>query len=201
MDRYPNFKALAAGETAFDIDCCDRGSDVIVLAPHGGNIEPHTTEIAASIAGSDYNLFCFNGYKDESNRDLHITSHLFDHELALSLVLPASLVVAVHGCAAPAPLVYLGGLDTGLIDLISHHMQLNRITAYRDDPRYPGTHPQNICNRGYRKQGVQLEISRGIRDSREARTRTAAAVRSAISDIIAGRGKGVTSPPVARKTG
>ena len=183
MDRYPNFKALAASETAFRIDCHDRGSDVTILAPHGGNIEPHTTEIAASIAGSDYNLFCFNGYKDGSNRDLHITSHRFDHDLALSLVSEALFVIAVHGCAVAAPLVYLGGLDTGLIDLISHHLQLSRITTYGDDPHYAGRHPQNICNRGYRKQGVQLEISRGIRDSNKARTRTAAAVRSAIRDM------------------
>jgi phage replication-related protein YjqB (UPF0714/DUF867 family) len=183
MDRYQNFKDLAAGETAFQIDCCDRGSDVTILAPHGGNIEPHTTEIGTLIAGSDYNLFCFNGHKEECNRDLHITSHLFDHEQALSLVSTASFVIAVHGCAIATPLVYLGGLDTRLIGLISHHMQLNRITTYSDSPRYAGTHSLNICNRGYRRQGVQLEFSRGIRDSREARDRSAAAVRSAISEI------------------
>jgi phage replication-related protein YjqB (UPF0714/DUF867 family) len=62
-------------------------------------------------------------------------------------------------------------------------MQLNRISVCSNNPRYAGTHRLNICNRGCRRQGVQLEFSRGIRDSREARARSAAAVRSAISDI------------------
>lgn len=201
MDRYRNFQELAASETAFTIDCFDRGSEVTICAPHGGNIEPHTAEIAALIAGSDFNLYCFNGCKADHNRDLHITSHRFDHDAAVDLVSRAVLVVAIHGCRTIEPIIHLGGLDNQLILAISRQLQLDQIPHDIDAPRYRGRHPENICNRGRYGQGVQLEISRGVRDSVEWRRRTAAAVQGGIKARKTGRGKGVTSPSVARKVG
>lgn len=182
MDRYLNFKELTACETAFSVDCFDRGSDVTICAPHGGNIEPHTAEIAALIAGSDFNLYCFNGYKTENNRDLHITSHRFDHDQALTLVSSAAIVVVIHGCKTMEPIIHLGGLDIPLITAISRHMDGEKVAHTTDAGRYRGKHPENICNRGRHGRGVQLEISRGVRDSRALRCRTATAVRSAIEE-------------------
>lgn len=183
MDRYRNFKELAQNETAFSIDCLDRGSDITIIAPHGGNIEPHTTEIATLIAGDEYNLYCFNGFKNNSNRDLHITSHRFDHNRALRLIGKAAVVIAIHGCTGRPSIIYLGGLDTRLINAISYRLNLSQISNTTEDHRYKGAHPENICNRGRRKQGVQLEISRGVRDSEAARLKTAAAVRLAVATI------------------
>jgi len=201
MDRYRNFKELSSCETAFTVDCLDRGSAVTICAPHGGNIEPQTAEIAALIAGSDFNLYCFNGYKTEGNRDLHITSHRFDHDLALNLVSRAAIVVVIHGCKTIDPIIHLGGLNRPLITAISKHMGGGEIAHTTNALRYRGTHPENICNRGRHGRGVQLEISRGVRDSGELRLRTAEAVKLGIETYKTGRGKGVTSPPVARKVG
>ncbi len=183
MDRYRNYQELARNETAFSIEYLDRDSDVTIIAPHGGNIEPNTSEIAALIAGDDYNLFCFNGFKSDNNRKLHITSHRFDHDQALSLTAKASFVIAVHGCTINRPIIYLGGLDAGLIAAISRHLNICNISNSRGNQRFAGTHPHNICNRGLRGRGVQLEISRGVRDSGSARGETAAAVRSAITEL------------------
>ena len=200
MDKYKNFKALERQESGFRIEVVDRGSDVTIIAPHGGRIEPHTAEIAALIAGAHYNLFTFHGLKQNDNYDLHITSHRFDHPLALELVSRSRHVVAVHGCTDREPVTYLGGLDTALIKLIIAELIKLGMTYEYDPERFGGTHQHNICNRGRFKRGVQLELSRGIRDSNTLRSQVSAAVRSALGKKT-GRGKGVTSPVNARNNG
>ena len=109
MDRYLNFNDLAANEEDYFIELEDRGSSVTVVAPHGGEIEPHSADIARLICADDYNLFCFIGIKSSNNRDLHITSHRFDHPGALALVQRSAIVIAVHGCIRKDCVVLLGG--------------------------------------------------------------------------------------------
>lgn len=61
-DRYTSFVDLAANERP-DIDyrirVVDRGSEIGILAPHGGWIEPGTSEIAEAIAGSEFSFYVF----------------------------------------------------------------------------------------------------------------------------------------------
>lgn len=180
MDSYRNFRELMEVETDFLIEWQDRDSAVTILAPHGGNIEPHTSEIARLIAGDNYNYFCFNGQKPENNHRLHITSHLYDEEHALTLVQKSTMVIAIHGCRERQPLVYVAGLDISLISKISRALQLRDIPASPPRPHFTGTNKGNICNRGLTGQGVQLEISRALRDSPEAWPVIAEAVRSVL---------------------
>ena len=181
VDKYQNFAELSRHEREFQVIALDRGSDVTLIAPHGGRIEPNTSETAALIAGDHYNLFCFNGLKEEDNRDLHITSHKFDHPQALALVSKSRYVVAVHGCTVSKPIVYLGGLDTDLIEQISQKLSVLKIENEYTTQHLRGTHQHNICNRGRLHRGVQLELSRGVRDSETARHDITSAVRSVLS--------------------
>ena len=201
VDKYQNFAELSRHEREFQVLALDRGSEVTIIAPHGGRIEPNTSEVAALIAADRYNLFCFNGLKQEDNRDLHLTSHKFDHPQALALVSTSRYVVAVHGCTLSTPMVYLGGLDIDLIEQISRQLSALGIAHESTVQRLRGTHQHNICNRGREHRGVQLELSRGVRDSETARHEVASAVRSVLSTKKTGRGKGVTSPVSARKNG
>lgn len=199
-DRYRKFEELNKCENEFRVRVQDRASDVTIIAPHGGRIEPHTSEVAAIIAGDHYNLFCFDGLKENDNRDLHITSHRFDHPQALDLIRTSSYVVAVHGCTVNKPVVYLGGLDKELIRQIIYELETRRINSEWGNYRFRGTHRHNICNRGRFERGVQLELSRGVRDSGSAHLNIGTAVKSAIATLKkTGRGKGVTSPINARK--
>ena len=53
VDRYRNFAQLRNGETeGIDYRICstERESFAAIIAPHGGSIEPGTSEIAAAIA-------------------------------------------------------------------------------------------------------------------------------------------------------
>ena len=183
MDKYQNFEELISQESEYRIEVVDRASDVTIIAPHGGRIEPHTAETAALIAGDRYNLFCFHGLKQDDNYDLHITSHRFDHPRALEVVSKARFVISVHGCTDIEPVAYLGGLDTELIDQICMELTTRRIENQCNFERFGGIHQHNICNRGLFKGGVQLELSRGIRDSEMACTKVVEAVQSALEQI------------------
>jgi phage replication-related protein YjqB (UPF0714/DUF867 family) len=120
--------------------------------------------MAAAIAADDYSLYCFEGRKRRNNRDLHITSSCFDEPQGLALVSECDRVVAVHGCRGGERVVYLGGLDHDLKDAIPVRLGAERFTTgIHDNPNLQGIHPRNICNRGRRGCGVQLEISWGLR--------------------------------------
>ena len=167
-DKYESFEMLCEGEPldAFRIRCERRPSDVLIIAPHGGKIEKWTSEIAAEISGVEYNLYCFEGRKRNHNRDLHITSARFDEPQALEMLSGCNQVVAVHGCAGDEQVVYLGGLDHVLKNAIGQSLAAHGIAVGKhDDPKLQGEHPRNICNRGRRGCGAQLELSHGLRSS------------------------------------
>jgi phage replication-related protein YjqB (UPF0714/DUF867 family) len=72
---------------------------VLIIAPHGGEIEPYTSEIAKWIAGPDFAYYSFEGIK-RNNLDtgrLHITSHNFDEPTLQQALKQAYLVLTIHG--------------------------------------------------------------------------------------------------------
>ena len=98
-DKYKNFMQLSAHETLdkdYRIKVNDLGTQISVVAIHGGRIEPRTSEIAQLIAKDRFNLYCFEGIKDKKNQDLHITSHFFDEPRALKLISKSMTVAAIH---------------------------------------------------------------------------------------------------------
>ncbi len=189
VDKYPNYEELSRHEKKgidYRIRCMSK-SDIIIIAPHGGGIEPGTTKIAKAIAGSKYSFYTFEGIKPTGNRVLHITSKNFDEPIALKVVQQASQVVAIHGCQGDSEeIVYLGGLDNGLKQKLDKYLK-----AAGFNPQYPqnsqlkGIHPLNICNRGKTDKGVQLEITRKLRYSLQENGKLnlfVTAVRDALSN-------------------
>lgn len=187
-DKYASFAELAAGEIAdqdYRVRALERaGSAVIVLAPHGGGIEIGTSELAEMVAGTDHSLFVFEGLKAYgANRDLHITSHRFDHPRCLALTSLHEVTLAIHGCRGDSR-IFVGGLDAELRTRLARHLTGAGLAASLDGHGYPGRHPLNICNRGARGRGAQLEITRDLRTG-EARRVVAGAVRAALEDYLA----------------
>ena len=140
-------------------------SQAAVLAPHGGRIEGRTSEIARLLAGDDHGLYLFEGLRPAGdNFDcLHLASRYFDEPRALDLIAGCDIVVAVHGYAASGPDVLLGGLNERLKRDIARVLAGAGFSSQMDGHRFPGTQPQNICNRGRSGAGVQLELSEGLR--------------------------------------
>lgn len=182
MDRYTDFKTLAANETEnvdFRIRLQYLNSPVSVIAPHGSRIEPNTARIARQIAGNQYNCYCFEGLKPSNNKVLHITSHRFDEPKAIDLISASDIVVTIHACRDKQDIVYIGGLFRDLGREIKMQLTDAHIPA-AEHKTYKGVHPDNICNRSRIKKGVQLEISRSIRDNPDKSAVVAKAVRRAL---------------------
>lgn len=168
MTSYMSFKELADREVEgqdYRIRVELRDAPVLIMAPHGGKIEPATSEIAEAIAGMDYSFYTFEGLKADGNSVLHIESHLFDEFCALQAVEKADIVVTVHGQIDQRDeFVMVGGLNDGLRSEIERQLEAAGFKTRLPTEGLLGTDRMNICNRGKLKQGVQLEISRKVRD-------------------------------------
>ena len=98
------------------------------------------------------------------------------------------LVVAVHGLAGRHKAVDVGGRDDQLRDLIDTKL---RASGFNSKIVTSGSHAatsrSNICNKGRRGAGVQLEITKGLRDDfmRGARSRKLADFADAVANAIA----------------
>ncbi|MGO9485339.1 MAG: poly-gamma-glutamate hydrolase family protein [Rhodomicrobium sp.] len=164
-DKYDSFLALSKSK-AISIDYIVRiakqDSSVGVIAPHGGNIEIGTSQIAFAIAAQDFNFYSFEGLKPGSFRELHITSVNFDEPSCLKVVSVCDFVIAIHGMTGNDERVGMGGLDLILKQLIQVQLRSNGFEALEIE-RFAGVHPENICNRGRRRKGVQLEVSKALR--------------------------------------
>ncbi|WP_168878738.1 poly-gamma-glutamate hydrolase family protein [Rhizobium sp. P28RR-XV] len=194
-DRYRSFSALGEHETEgvdYRIRIEDRSSNVAVIAPHGGVIEPATSQIALAIAGASLSLYCFEGLDAvRLHHELHVTSDNFDEPAAGSLLTKSSVVVAIHGRADrdDPETSWVGGLELSLRNRIAEALCRNGFAAVvrAKGEALAGTSAGNICNRGKRRAGVQIEIPRGVRDAlmadAEKLKRYAGAVRQAIDEF------------------
>lgn len=182
-DSYRSFDQLRrhqAPGSDYRVRIRNVGSQISIIAPHGGRIEPRTSEIAVKIARNDYNCYLFEGIRERDNGCLHITSHRFDEPGAIEMLAASQVVVAVHACTGTDGRVYLGGRDGRLKQLIAAELKAAGINACGDHPRFQGVNPDNICNRGATRKGVQLEISRDLRDDPANVERICHAVRAAL---------------------
>jgi len=168
MKSYRSFKEL--------VDCEVEGHDyrirvelrdprILIMAPHGGEIEPITAPIAEAIGGTDYSFYSFEGLKAGGNGVLHIESHFFDEPRALKAVEKADVVITVHGqIDQKEGFVMVGGLHDSLRSEIRQELERAGFHTREPTESLMGTDPMNICNRGKLRQGVQLEVSRKVRD-------------------------------------
>jgi phage replication-related protein YjqB (UPF0714/DUF867 family) len=165
-DRYSSFAELASDKQEgrdYKRLVEMRESRFAIIAPHGGGIEPGTSEIARAIANGEFASYCFEGMQPTGNKELHITSTCFDEPICVQLVQHFQTVIAVHGCAGKHEAVYVGGLDDNLKAQIIEALMSAGFEACDDISDHSGSHPQNICNRGISGKGLQLEITEGLR--------------------------------------
>jgi phage replication-related protein YjqB (UPF0714/DUF867 family) len=107
------------------------------------------------------------------------------------LISACDIVVAVHGLSGTEEAIDLGGLDAELRDAICDNLQQAGFAAsVVTSGDHAATSTDNICNRGRRAAGVQLEITRHLRDAllqgRKASrlARLADSVRLAVEDSL-----------------
>lgn len=168
-DKYTNFAQLQEQEKRdkdYTISHRDVNSKIAVIAPHGGGIEPGTIDIADVLAGCEYTFYAFKALKKTGNRELHISSNRFDEPLGIKATQQAHITITIHGSRYKTQTVHIGGKNQALkqkiMDVLitaGFHAQISEI------PGLQGIKPENICNRCKTGRGVQLEVSRGLRES------------------------------------
>jgi phage replication-related protein YjqB (UPF0714/DUF867 family) len=191
-DKYESFEELKEHEVEgedFVRTIRVRHTGIAVIAPHGGKIELGTSEIARRIAGDTHGLYLFEGIKESDNGDLHITSNHFDDPACLRVIRHCPIVIAIHGKGRSGESIQYGGLDECGRDFVRKKLKDVGVLADPDaDPSLTGRSPNNICNRGRSKSGIQLEMRRGLRNDLVASPRLlrrfSRTVREALEDLM-----------------
>ncbi len=167
MDKYKKFSELKKHEEKgkdYIIQYRYVDSEIAVMAPHGGGIEPGTTDLADEIAGKDFLFYSFSGIKSRGNSVLHLSSTSFDEPAALEMAGKAVTAITLHGCRDRDDIIYAGGKNLELRHAISERLAgagFNIKTS--QETRLRGKCDHNICNRCRCGKGIQLEISMGLR--------------------------------------
>ena len=164
---YKNFEEIKENETEgvdFQIETNDIKTPCVVIAIHGGRIEPHTTEIARELAGNIFSFYSFQGIKEKNNTIFHVSSSTFDEPKCLDLVSKSKKVISIHGKHELDDFVMLGGLDYSLIKDIEDVLTNGGFKVLESTKNVMGDSPKNICNKCISGKGVQIEISRGMRE-------------------------------------
>ncbi|MGK4584805.1 poly-gamma-glutamate hydrolase family protein [Kitasatospora sp. HPMI-4] len=172
-----------------------------VIAPHGGGIEPGTSELCLAIAGYHpadlaptpaagpvHDYWMFEGLRSAGNAALHVTATHCDDTAARSLCGGSLNVLSLHGCrpsraglAPEARAVLVGGLNTTLRQYLMEEFAavgIRAVTASGDE-EIAGLSPANICNRTLLGMGAQLEISTELRAAMFAAGKNTTADRAA----------------------
>ncbi|HLR60249.1 MAG TPA: poly-gamma-glutamate hydrolase family protein [Pseudogracilibacillus sp.] len=168
--EYKNFEKLKAKEVEnkdYTISHKKSDSRVLLIAIHGGGIEPGTTELIEGIAkDNSYSYYSFNGIKQTGNQSMHITSTHFDEPQGLDLVKKSLVTVSFHGYEErDQKHTYLGGLDTGLAKEIAKQLKKAGFSVSDAPKELSGKEKDNITNKNKRGKGVQLEISTAQREA------------------------------------
>ncbi|SCG64773.1 poly-gamma-glutamate hydrolase family protein [Micromonospora coxensis] len=168
--EYPSMTALRKVEKegeAYDLTWTVTGSPLIVVAPHGGAIEPRTSEIASAIAGAEHTQCQFKGTLPAGQNfpRLHVTSTNWDVEECLILIRQRTHALSIHGMAGSDKTVHIGGRDAATgAELAAALGAIDGINVvYPATGNVAGTLPENFVNKDADGQGVQLELTNALR--------------------------------------
>lgn len=156
-----NLERFVEGQDFF-IRAVYRQSDVLVIALHGGKIEPRTSQIAVGIAGDLFNLYDFQGIRESNNWQLHVPSTDFSDIRLDMLIAKSSIGISIHGEKSYKNRVIIGGLNYELRDILTTYLRNRAFDAIKADINLKGEDPRNVVNR-LKYRGVQLEISADLR--------------------------------------
>ena len=171
QDHYPNFAELAAknveGKDSL-IEVQDRDAGILVMAFHGGFIEPGTSELAKALAGEDLSYYGFEGLVNRETDEvsytsslLHLTSAKFDEPRLLKISAHKEFCLAIHGFGGAEADFCVGGANADQRRLITEALS-KAFPGFKScelccNP-FNGTSLKNPVNHCL-KRGVQIEIS------------------------------------------
>lgn len=166
---YSSFTELQRNEKEnidYSITTFHRNPELAIFAIHGGNIEPGTSEVALAL-GERLHLstYLFEGHKPRDNSKLHITSTSFDEPTAVLMANNANTVLSIHGYRdTNEELIYMGGRNESYKHVIEVAFKEAGFQTAEAPKHLLGMNESNITNRCKTGAGVQIEISRTLRE-------------------------------------
>lgn len=171
--HYRNFAELAAHNVEgrdYQIVIRERGARALVMAFHGGLIEPGTSELAETIAGEEFSFYTFKGLLNDGDQTrlsrLHLTSTRFDEPNLRRLVSSSRRCLSTHGLGFSAIDFCVGGGDAKWRKTVTKKLQ-DKFPAFLACelccPPLNGTSRLNPVNGCDKEGGVQLEMSPQVR--------------------------------------
>lgn len=137
-----------------------------IFAQHGGMVEPGTDICAAHIARNDLSLHtvvsCRAVWEVEKEGRRLIPSPVDYHPDSLTLARKCQTIVSIrgrHACHNRTGAVCVDGLDSALAASLKDSVAAAGFVVQDAPPQSPAQQPQDICNRGQRMRGVELDIS------------------------------------------
>ena len=164
LSSFAELVLHARRDRDYRLKLLDLRAGATVIAIHGGGIEPLTSELAAAIAGSEYNLYDLQGIRPVGNDELRIPIARFDEMRLGAMVKRGETALSIDGVPGDEPLVHMGGGNHRLKHLLADRFsEAGWIVA---GPATPGaahdpTRFYNRCTLG----GVHVELSEGLRCS------------------------------------
>jgi phage replication-related protein YjqB (UPF0714/DUF867 family) len=165
LDTYSTVTEMLDRERRYiEIDTRVEGrSRIAVLAPHAGQIEPFTGEIARAVAGNDHRYYGFAGSAPEGSRRLHVSSTRFDEPALRAVLQGARTALSIHGTSGDdLAATLIGGVNRALAEAIRANLEQAGFTVVDAPARLAGTDPRNVVNR-VPEGGVQLELTSRLR--------------------------------------
>ena len=140
------------------------GKSVLIVAPHGGNLEQGTSELTKLVANNgDFDYFSFEAIRPSNNTQLHVTSTNYDDATLHDMIQDRTATISIHGARGEEQLVYLGGYQSSLRDAIQSQLELKGFIV-KIPPKYlGGLSNNNFINKVEESTGVQLELTTALR--------------------------------------
>jgi phage replication-related protein YjqB (UPF0714/DUF867 family) len=139
-------------------------SAITVATIHGGGIEPLTSELAAAIAGTEYNLYDFRGIRLQGNEELRVPVQRFNEMRLHEMAKRSQVGLGIEGVEGQDLAVHLGGRNRRLKALLTEALQQAGFAV--GGPQGPGAAHDPLRFYNWPSEGgVQLEFSSALRAS------------------------------------
>lgn len=201
LKQFSEIEAIAKRGTDYEIIARSRGHDLLLLAIHGGQTEPGTSELLAEIEKQlpstvKSSRYEFKALKRSPDFDegsltdpwLHLTSHRFNEPELAKLAPQQKVCLSLHGFYGDEADFCLGGRN----EIFRSELQ-TALSQERDwrtcafcCGKYAGLQPENPANL-CKDTGVQIEMGHQVRrrllSDQEFRRRIASRIVNAIQAI------------------